>query len=98
MVVRSLCKILKRWSLAMRFSAGNSCPKQSVTLSNSLIIFHTKIQLTIVELLIRYLTILLSRLLFITEGKYGNQLKKIQKYRDVLSSGGAMKLGVEQIK
>ena len=26
-------------------------------------------------------------LLFITEGKYGNQLKKIQKFRDVLSSG-----------
>ena len=34
--------------------------------------------------------ILLSRLLFITEGKYGNQLKKIRKFRefrDVLSSG-----------
>ena len=31
-------------------------------------------------------TILLSRLLFITEGEYGNQLKKIRKFRDVLSS------------
>ena len=30
--------------------------------------------------------ILLSRLLF-TEGKYGNKLKKIRKFRDVLSSG-----------
>ena len=29
---------------------------------------------------------LLSRLLFITEGKYGNQLKKIRKFRDVLPS------------
>ena len=24
---------------------------------------------------------------FITEGKYGNQLKKIRKFRDILSSG-----------
>ena len=31
--------------------------------------------------------ILLSRLLFITEGKYWNQLKKFQKFRVVLSSG-----------
>ena len=31
--------------------------------------------------------LLLSRLLFITEGKYGNQLEKIRKFRDVLSSG-----------
>ena len=30
---------------------------------------------------------LLSRLLFITEGKYGNQLEKIRKFRVVLSSG-----------
>ena len=32
-------------------------------------------------------SVLLSRLLYITEGKYCNQLKKIQKFRDVLSSG-----------
>ena len=32
-------------------------------------------------------TFLLSRLLLITEGKYGNQLEKIQKFRVVLSSG-----------
>ena len=32
--------------------------------------------------------ILLSRLLFITEGKYWNQLKKFRKFRVVLSSGG----------
>ena len=31
--------------------------------------------------------ILLSRLLYITEGKYWNQLKKFRKFRDVLSSG-----------
>ena len=31
--------------------------------------------------------ILLSRL-YITEGKYGNQLKKFRKFRVVLSSGG----------
>ena len=31
--------------------------------------------------------ILLSRLLFITEGKYWNQLKKFRKFRVVLSSG-----------
>ena len=30
---------------------------------------------------------LLSRLLYITEGKYWNQLKKFRKFRDVLSSG-----------
>ena len=34
-----------------------------------------------------YFSILLSRLLFITEGKYGNQLEKIRKFRVVLSSG-----------
>ena len=32
-------------------------------------------------------SILLSRLLYITEGKYWNQLEKIQKFRVVLSSG-----------
>ena len=31
--------------------------------------------------------LLLSRLLFITKGKYWNQLKKFRKCRDVLSSG-----------
>ena len=31
--------------------------------------------------------VLLSRLLFITERNYGNQLKKIRKFRVVLSSG-----------
>ena len=31
--------------------------------------------------------LLLSRLLYITEGKYWNQLKKFRKFRDVLSSG-----------
>ena len=30
---------------------------------------------------------LLSRLLYVTEGKYGNQLEKIRKFRVVLSSG-----------
>ena len=34
-----------------------------------------------------FFRILLSRLLFITEEKYGNQLKKFRKFRDVLSSG-----------
>ena len=33
------------------------------------------------------LSILLSRLLYITEGNYLNQLKKFQKFRVVLSSG-----------
>ena len=33
-----------------------------------------------------YIYFLLSRLLCITEGKYGNQLKKIRKFRDVFSS------------
>ena len=33
------------------------------------------------------LTLLLSRLLSTTEGRYGNQLKKIRKFRVVLSSG-----------
>ena len=32
-------------------------------------------------------TILLSRLLYITEGKYWNQLKKFRKFRVVLTSG-----------
>ena len=39
------------------------------------------------DLLILRFNLLLSRLLFITEGKYGNQLKKIRKFRVVLSSG-----------
>ena len=30
---------------------------------------------------------LLSRLLFITEGRYGNRLEKIRKFRVILSSG-----------
>ena len=34
-----------------------------------------------------FFRILLSRLLFITEGKYWNQLKKFRKFRVVLSSG-----------
>ena len=34
-----------------------------------------------------HIHILLSRLLYITEGKYGNQLEKIRKFRYGLSSG-----------
>ena len=34
-----------------------------------------------------FLVFLLSRLLYITEGKYWNQLEKIRKFRVVLSSG-----------
>ena len=37
--------------------------------------------------LVIFNTILLSRLLYITEGKYWNQLKKFRKFRVVLSSG-----------
>ena len=33
------------------------------------------------------MVLLHSRLLYITEGKYWNQLKKFRKFRDVLSSG-----------
>ena len=41
--------------------------------------------------------ILLSRLLYITEGKYWNQLKKFRKFRDVLSSG-SHETGSKEIK